>query len=439
MSLTQSDVAHVICASGLLLIAAHLVGYLFVRARQPRVVGEIAGGLILGPTVLGAAIPGLQHSLFPTSGVTATVLGALYQFGIIFLMFATGSTLRTLFRSTERRVAVSISGAGIVIPFAAGLAAFHLFQLGYLHGTANSSGSLSLVFATAIAVASIPVISRIMLDLGIANTPFARIVLSAAVIEDIVLYAVLAIAVGLAGGDVGSFGVAGWLHIAPASLLGSCYYAAVTVVILVFALTGGVLSPVAYVVVLLLAVTMLCLTLSITPVFGGLAAGIMVSELEDDETEKARSAIAQVGAAFFVPLYFAIVGIQLNLVRNFNPFFFAAFLAFACIAKGYSVYVGARLAGEAPTTSRNLAVALNARGGPGIVLASVASPTHRCASADSVGCRAGFSVRLAAISLVPHGAARDRSLRRKAVRSAGRGTHGGLPRRSRLRRPICRS
>jgi Kef-type K+ transport system membrane component KefB len=382
MSLTQSDVAHVICASGLLLIAAHLVGYLFVRARQPRVVGEIAGGLILGPTVLGAAIPGLQHSLFPTSGVTATVLGALYQFGIIFLMFATGSTLRTLFRSTERRVAVSISGAGIVIPFAAGLAAFHLFQLGYLHGTANSSGSLSLVFATAIAVASIPVISRIMLDLGIANTPFARIVLSAAVIEDIVLYAVLAIAVGLAGGNVGSFGVARWLHIAPASLSGSCYYAGVTVVILVSALTGGrriakvcrstVLSPVAYLVVLLLAVTMLCLTLSITPVFGGLAAGTMVSELEDDETEKARSAIAQVGAAFFIPLYFAIVGIQLNLVRNFNPFFFAAFLAFACIAKGYSVYVGARLAGEAPTTSRNLAVALNARGGPGIVLASVA-------------------------------------------------------------------
>jgi Kef-type K+ transport system membrane component KefB len=379
-------VAHVICACGLLLVAAHLVGYLFVRVRQPRVVGEIAGGLLLGPTVLGAALPHVQHSLFPSSGVTATVLGALYQFGIIFLMFATGSTLRTLFRSTERRVAVSISGAGVLIPFAGGLAAFHLFHLGYLHGTADSSSSLSLVFATAIAVASIPVISRIMLDLGIANTPFARIVLSAAVIEDIVLYAVLAIAVGLAGGEVGSFGVTGWLHIAPASVAGSCYYAIATIAILAFALTAGrrlasvcrstVLSPVAYLVVLLLAVTMLCLTLSITPVFGGLAAGIMVSELEDESTEKARSAITQVATAFFVPLYFAIVGLQLNLLRNFNPLFFAAFLAFACAAKGLSVYVGARLSGEAPPTSRNLAVALNARGGPGIVLASVALSAH---------------------------------------------------------------
>ena len=293
MSLTQSDVAHIVCAVGLLLLAAHLIGYLFVRARQPRVVGEIAGGLMLGPTLLGVAAPGLERSLFPSSGVSATALGAFYQLGIIFLMFTTGSTLRTLFRSTERRTAISISAAGIVVPFAAGLAAFHLLRLDYLAGSAKSVNSLSLVFATAVAVASIPVISRIMLDLGIANTSFARIVLSAAVIEDIVLYAVLAIAVGLAGGEVGSFGVAGWLSIAPASLAGSCYFAAATVSILVFALSGGrrlaklcrsqVFSPIAYLIVLLFAVTMLCLTLSITPVFGGLAAGIMVSELRGRE------------------------------------------------------------------------------------------------------------------------------------------------------------
>lgn len=386
MSLTQTDVANVICATGLLLLSAHLLGYLFVLARQPRVVGEIAGGLILGPTLLGAVIPDLHESLFPSSGVTATVLGALYQFGIIFLMFATGSSLRTLFRSTERRTAISVSATGIVIPFAAGLAAFYLFHLDYLHGSANNLQALSLVFATAIAVASIPVISRIMLDLGIANTPFARIVLSAAVIEDIILYAVLAIAVGLANGEVGDFGVASWAGIAPASLAGSAYYATATVMILAFALTGGrrlaticrtqVLSPVAYLVVLLFAVTVLCLALSVTPMFGGLAAGIMVSDIDDEETEAALRAIKQVGAAFFVPLYFAIVGLQLDLLHDFSPLFFAAFLAFACLVKGCSVYFGARLVGSTKGTSQNLAMALNARGGPGIVLASVAFSTQ---------------------------------------------------------------
>ena len=75
--------------------------------------------------------------------------------------------------------------------------------------------------------------------------------------------------------------------------------------------------------------------------------------------------------AFFIPLYFAMVGLRLDLVRSFSPFF-VLFFAVACVAKYASVWVGARIAGESAAGSRNLAAALNARGGPGIVLASVA-------------------------------------------------------------------
>ena len=72
-----------------------------------------------------------------------------------------------------------------------------------------------------------------------------------------------------------------------------------------------------------------------------------------------------------MPIYFAIVGLQLDLIQHFDLGFFAWFLVFACVVKSASVYLGARLAGESPRGSRNLAVATNARGGPGIVLASV--------------------------------------------------------------------
>ena len=72
------------------------------------------------------------------------------------------------------------------------------------------------------------------------------------------------------------------------------------------------------------------------------------------------------------PLYFAVVGLRLDLAHHFDPLFFLAFLIFACLAKSLSCYAGARLAGEDRFGARNLAVALNARGGPGIVLASVA-------------------------------------------------------------------
>jgi Kef-type K+ transport system membrane component KefB len=75
--------------------------------------------------------------------------------------------------------------------------------------------------------------------------------------------------------------------------------------------------------------------------------------------------------AFFIPIYFAVVGLQLDLLHGFVPLFFISYLLLACVIKTVSVYAGARVGGQAPYTSVNLAVAMNARGGPGIVLASV--------------------------------------------------------------------
>ena len=73
-----------------------------------------------------------------------------------------------------------------------------------------------------------------------------------------------------------------------------------------------------------------------------------------------------------MPLYFAVVGLRLGLVGSFEPWFFLFLLGFACLVKSVSCYVGARLVGEGRSGARNLAAALNARDGPGIVLASVA-------------------------------------------------------------------
>src|SRR3954451_11115903 len=176
MSLTDPDVGHVVVALIALLSAAHLMGRVFARLRQPPVIGEIVGGLMLGPTLLGALLPDVQGALFPTDGPTPVVLGAVYQLGLLLLMFAAGAEIRSVFRRGERRTATFVTLAGTVLPFAFGLALLTVVDLDRYRGVSGGPVAFLLVFAAAMAVTSIPVISRIMLDLGVAGTPFARIV-----------------------------------------------------------------------------------------------------------------------------------------------------------------------------------------------------------------------------------------------------------------------
>ena len=388
MSFTDREIAHVLLALVLLLLAAQGFGYLFSRLRQPPVIGEILGGLLLGPTLFGALFPEQQAAVFPDEGTTASVLGAVYQLGLLLLMFCAGAEIRSVFHRGERKTALFITVSGMVLPFLTGLAFLQLFDLGRFYGPAKSETAFLLVFAIALAVTSIPVISRIMFDLGILASSFARIVLTAAVIEDIILYVVLAIALGLVVSQQDdTFGLLALVGLDPGSELALIYHVAVTlaffgVVLLVappvlrtlLALRGSVIkrgSPIGLQLVFMMVVTAVCVFLGVTPLLGAFAAG-MVASLVTDDRSAARAAIKNFSFAFFIPVYFAIVGLRLDLIQHFDVLFFVFFLGFACAVKALSVYAGARLAQEGRYSAVNLAVAMNARGGPGIVLASVA-------------------------------------------------------------------
>ncbi len=398
MSLTTAETFHVLAALAVLLVFAHGFGHLFAYFRQPRVVGEILGGLLLGPTFFGYFLPELQEMLFPsTDKVTYPVLGAIYQLGLLLLMFCSGIEVRSKFEPGERRTALAITATGTLIPFGLGLLFLKLFDLtGWkilevkrFYGEANNDTAFLLVFAIAIAVTSIPVISRIMLDLKILETSFARIVLGAAVVEDILLYVVLAIAIGMVGQQEGDIsGLQSLLQIAPDSGYAKLYHVLIPLAFIGFSLLFGPRlfvflsrfrynllmksSPVAFLLVIMLIMTGLCILLGITPIFGAFVAGMVIGSHDDPRINPSPETIKNFSFAFFVPVYFAIVGLKLDLVHAFEPIFFLIFLLFACGAKSFSVYAGARGAGETKQGAWNLAVAMNARGGPGIVLASVA-------------------------------------------------------------------
>jgi Kef-type K+ transport system membrane component KefB len=387
MSVTPSATAHLVLATTLLLVVAHATGGLFARWRYPRVVGETVGGLMLGPSLLGAALPAAEHGLFPSGGAALVILRAFEELGVVFVMFAAGAEFGVLFRRGERRTAASITLSGVVLPFAAAILVFHLVHIDGIEGSAHVSRALSYVFAAAVAVTSIPAISRVMMDLGVAKASFARVVLGAAAMEDIVLYAVLSVAVGLAENTTDAFGLAHAVGIRTGSVVSALYYASATLIVLAIALVlrlglqrlHGERDPMGTVpaqLVVIFAITAACMFASVTSVFGGFAAGIVVGGVREGATADAVKSINRFAFAFFIPLYFAIVGWRLDLVHNFDVIGFIGLLALACIAKGVGVYIGARTAGEDSRRARDFAIVMNARGGMGIVLATVALNAH---------------------------------------------------------------
>jgi Kef-type K+ transport system membrane component KefB len=379
MGSTASEIANHLIPLALLLTAAHVVGHLFVLFGQPRVIGEIAGGLLLGPTLLGVLAPALQSQLFPKDGETAAVVGATYQLGLLLLMFCSGAEMRAVFRRDEARVVGLVALIGVAVPFTVGVLAFRFVDPGPLMGDAHSRSGVLIVFALAIAVTSIPVISRIMYDLGVIESSFARVVLGVAVLEDVFVYVVLAMTLSVTDEGAHQFGLQG--------ASGLLFHLTATLGVFVVMLSLGARSfswfhrqrwnlvarsnAIAYHLLFLFAGTLVCLGLGVTPVFGAFLAGIAVSADQAPSSVQARESIKAFSFAFFVPVYFAVVGLQLDLVRHLDVVFLAWFLVLACVAKSGSVYAAARLAGETSRGAQNLALATNARGGPCIVLASV--------------------------------------------------------------------
>jgi Kef-type K+ transport system membrane component KefB len=387
MGTTGSEVADLLMALGLLLVAAHVVGHQFALLGMPRVVGEIAGGLLLGPTVFGALAPHAQSALFPEHGETAAVVGWTYQLGLLLLMFCSGTEMRSLFCRDEARVVGFVAVIGVVVPFCAGALLFRFVDASPLMGDAQSPGAVLVVFALAIAVTSIPVISRIMLDLGVIETSFARVVLGVAVLEDAVVYVVLAITLAAASVDEEQTGVPSLLGLEAGSASGLTFHVVATLTVFVVTLVFGARAfswtlrqrwnlvargnPIAYLMMVLFGGALACLALGVNPIFGAFVTGIAVSAEPAASVVRARESVRAFSFAFFVPVYFAIVGLQLDLARHLDVLFLGWFLVLACVVKTASVFAAAKLAGETSQAGWNLALATNARGGPCIVLASV--------------------------------------------------------------------
>ena len=371
--MSNSDLTSVLFILLLLVGLAQLLGWLFIKMRQPKVIGEILAGIVVGPALIGR-LP-WATGLGEATAHHGNLLSFVYWLGLLLLMFLSGAETQQLFTRAERHEVGWLAIVGTGIPFILGLT-FGPWLVGpALAGPNGNRISLIIVLAVGVAVTSVPVVSKIFADLKILHTRFARLVLGVAVLEDIVLWLALAVATALAGKTV----------LNPRQM---SYHLVSTVVFFVLGLTivprvikrinksrFNVLarqSPVAYTLAVLLAYCVVAGALDVSLVFAAFLAGFAVVHKKRRIFAEALDAISKVSFAFFIPVYFAIVGLKLDLIRGLSLWMVLAFVLGSCIIKIASVSLAGRFAGFRGLDLINLAITTNARGGPGIVLASVA-------------------------------------------------------------------
>jgi Kef-type K+ transport system membrane component KefB len=370
---SNADLTSILFILLLLVGLAQLLGYVFVKLRQPKVVGEILAGVVLGPALMGR-LP-FASGLTEATKHQVNILNFVYWLGLLLLMFLSGAETRQLFTREERREVGWLALVGTGIPFILALVLGPWLIVPALAGPNGNRISLIIILAIGAAVTSVPVVSKIFADLKILHTRFARLILGVAVLEDIVLWLALAVATAIAGQTVLHSREMAIHLIRTIAFFGLGLTIFPRVVKRINKSRFNVIAkhaPVAYTIAVLLGYCVVAGALDVSVVFAAFLAGFAVVHKKRRLFSDSLDAIGKVSFAFFIPAYFAIVGLKLDLVRGLSLSMMAAFIAGSCVVKILSVSLAGRLAGFRGLDLINLAITTNARGGPGIVVASVA-------------------------------------------------------------------
>lgn len=372
--LTQHDVMIVFLALAALLASAKFAGELVKKFNQPSVLGEILAGIVLGPTVLGRAAPNVYNLLFPHAGPVALVLDGIVAISVVFFLLTAGIEidLASIFR--QGRTALLVSSLGMMIPFAFGF----LSAWGFPQFLGAEEGANRLVFAlfigTALSISALPVVARVLMDLGLLRTEMGTVVMSSAMCDDLVGWILFGLVLGMMKPEGGG-------HSIHHTILLVLTFAVVMLTvgrwlihkILPFiqahtAWPGGVLG---FIFSLTLASAAFAEYAGIHAVFGAFITGAAVGE-STHLRERTSEHIKEIVTNVFAPLFFASIGLHTNFVTNFHFEVTAVILCVACVGKMLGAGWGARLGGMDARAAIGVGLAMNARGAMEMILGILA-------------------------------------------------------------------
>jgi Kef-type K+ transport system membrane component KefB len=332
-----------------ILLAAKVGDEVFKRLGQPTVVGEILGGVIAGPAVLGVYEVNAETELFA-------------EIGVVLLLFQVGVETRLGDLLKVGGTAASVGLLGVALPFAGGFA---------LGGALGYALEVNVFLAAALTATSVGITSRVLSDIGVLGTLSGRVILGAAVIDDVLAMLILALAGGLAAGAVSGWQIATLVLLAVAfigiALLGGTRLLARRPSLLTdpeFAST-----PFLPGMILMLGLAALAALIGLAAIIGAFLAGMVVGE--SSEKHALEEEVAPV-AAFFTPFFFGFIGAQVDLSAFSSVNIILLLLGLTAIAvatKFVGAFLGALRVGRARATL--IGVGMIPRGEVGVVVAGL--------------------------------------------------------------------
>ena len=297
-------------------VAAKVGGWIFAGWRQPQVLGELVAGVVIGPHALGLIGdpgPALTARLGSEEAARAALEGAyrsMAELGLIFLLFFVGLETRVQEVVKIGRRAAVVAVLGVLVPFA----------LGYIYmRIANRPDIEALFVGAALVATSTGITARTLRDMGVIRSTEARVILAAAVIDDVLSLLILAVLGGLGGAGrstpldlvvlvteaVAFVGFVALVGTGLASRYGPRFRA-----------TAGSNVPFAIVISTCLGLAVLAGQIGLSPIVGAFLAGMMLAELHAHfDIEHAALPVYQL----LVPFFFVVVGAELNLAVFVEP------------------------------------------------------------------------------------------------------------------------
>ncbi|KAK9460620.1 Sodium/hydrogen exchanger family-domain-containing protein [Lipomyces oligophaga] len=334
----------------IILVFCRLLHFPLMYLRQPRVIAEVIGGVLLGPSVMGR-IPHFKNAIFPTDSIPMLTLVA--NLGLVFFLFLVGLELDLSLIVKNIRTACTVAALSIVIPFGLGVAVSVGLYNEFSHEVDQhiSFGLFALFVGVAMAITAFPVLARILTELKLLQTYVGIVVLSSGVSNDIIGWILLALTIALTNATSGIIVL--WIFLVTIGWAVFLFFAVRPLLEFIARKTGsldeGEPSQTLMLSIFLVVVVSAFLTdvIGVHAIFGAFLAGMVVPKdklLRENIADKMEVIIT----LLFLPLYFALSGLNTNLGLLDNGItwgYTILIIVVAMISKFSGATVGARMNG----------------------------------------------------------------------------------------------